>query len=99
MALPIPALADFLFGRMPKDQHQGVEIYTDQSRLSTFTGPQRPGEHTPGPIVKIQVTPQDFQFVQRSRISEQVIKDGRAFFFWRKDRASSHLDLLEIRIS
>src|SRR5216117_2344163 len=101
MPLPIPALADFLFGRTPKDQHRGVLIWTDRSRNPATPGStfSKSGEDLKSPPPAIQVTPQYLQFVQRSRISEQVIKDGRAFFFWRKDRASSHLDLLEIRIS
>lgn len=83
---PIPALADVLFGNLPKDRGQGVEIYTDESKIRDRGA------------ISLKVAPQDIQFAQRSRISEQVIKDGRAFFFWRKDRYSSHLDLLELRI-
>jgi len=83
---PIPALADVLFGNIPKERAQGVEIFTDESRDLRKEA------------TRLQVAPQDISFSQRSRISEQTIKDGRAFFFWRKDRFSAHLDLLELRI-
>lgn len=83
---PIPAIADVLFGNQQKDRLQGLEIWTDDSLANRE-------------IVRVQVAPQNINFGQRSRISEQVIKDGRAFFFWRKDRRSNHLDLMELQIS
>lgn len=86
MALPLQALQDLLFGNTPRDQAQGLEIWTDQSKIRD------------NGIVRVRVAPQDIDFGQRARISEQVIKGGRAFYFWRKDRFSNHLDLLEIRI-
>ena len=95
--LPIRALADTLFGNSQDDQRvEGLKIFTDRSlsenatnaRLNVGIGVQLRG-----------VVPQQINFVQRSRISEQVIKDGKAFFFWKKDRQSRHLDLLEIRIN
>ena len=91
MALPFSAITDFLFGNIQKDKLQGVEIWTDDS-LTDIDSP------TLG-VRRIQVVPQNIQFAQKARISEQVIKDGRAFFFWRKDRKSSHLDLLELNLS
>ena len=83
---PIPALADVLFGSLQQDRLQGLQIFTDESVGR-------------GEIARVQVVPQNINFSQRSRISEQTIKDGRAFFFWRKDRQSNHLDLLELQIS
>jgi hypothetical protein len=92
--LPFTAITDLLFANVQKDNLQGLKIWTDQSLLNASgTGPSQES------FIRIQVVPQNIQFTQRSRISEQVIKDGRAFFFWRKDRKSSHLDLLEIQIS
>jgi hypothetical protein len=82
---PIPALADVLFGTLQQDRLQGLQIFTDESRARRE-------------IVRVEVVPQNINFAQRSRISEQTIKDGRAFFFWRKDRQSDHLDLLELQI-
>lgn len=82
---PIPALADVLFGSLQKDNLQGMQIFTDESLLRKE-------------VVRVEVVPQNINFAQRSRISEQTIKDGRAFFFWRKDRQSDHLDLLELQI-
>ncbi|MCI0558062.1 MAG: hypothetical protein MN733_06170, partial [Nitrososphaera sp.] len=95
---PIPALADVLFGNIPKDKGQGIEIFTDES-LRTIGGIKTESVDPKVNGIRLKVAPQDIQFSQRSRISEQVIKDGRAFFFWRKDRFSDHLDLLEIRLS
>lgn len=89
MAFPVQAIADIFFGNTQKDRLQGLEIWTDQSILD-------PAHKN---IFRVQVVPQNIQFAQRSRISEQVIKDGKAFFFWRKDRQSNHLDLLELQIS
>lgn len=83
---PIASLADVLFGSLQQDRVQGLQIYTDDSAARKE-------------IIKVGVVPQNIQFAQRSRISEQTIKDGRAFFFWRKDRFSSHLDLMEMSIS
>lgn len=83
---PIPALADVLFGNVQKDRLQGLEIWTDDSEARRE-------------ILRVQVVPQNITFAQRARISEQTIKDGRAFFFWRKDRRSNHLDLLEIQMT
>ena len=94
MALPFSAITDFLFGNIQKDILHGLEIWTDESIASP------PGEPTSAnTYVRIQVVPQNIQFAQKARISEQVIKDGRAFFFWRKDRTSNHLDLLELNLS
>lgn len=90
----ISALTDLFFSNIPKDRLQGLQIWTDQSASTkAFEGTGR------NEIIRVQVAPQNIQFLQRSRISEQNIKDGRAFFFWRKDRFSSHLDLLELNIS
>jgi hypothetical protein len=86
VAFPVEAIADILFGNQQKDRLQGLEIWTDDSESRRE-------------ILRIQVVPQNIQFAQRARISEQTIKDGRAFFFWRKDRRSNHLDLLEIQLS
>lgn len=82
---PIPALADVFFGNQQHDRLQGIEIWTDDSEVRKE-------------ILRIQVVPQQITFAQRARISEQTIKDGKAFFFWRKDRRSNHLDLLEIQM-
>lgn len=87
MGLPIPALSEILFGNTPRDQSLGVEIWTDRSVIRD------------NGIVQVKVAPQDVEFNQRARISDQVIKGGRAFYFWRKDRFSNHLDLLEVRIA
>lgn len=90
----VNALTDFFFSNLPQDRFQGLQIWTDQSASDgAFISTGR------NEIVRVQVAPQNIQFIQRSRISEQMIKDGRAFFFWRKDRFSSHLDLLELNIS
>jgi hypothetical protein len=86
MALPLIGLQDLLFGNTPRDQAQGVEVWTDNSRVRD------------NGIIRVRVTPQDFEFNQQARISEQKIKAGRAFYFWRKDRFSNHLDLMEVRI-
>jgi hypothetical protein len=86
---PISTLTDVLFGNRQKDQLQGLEIWTDESIEGRDKKPE---------MVRIQVVPQNINFVQRSRISEQIIKDGRAFFFWRKDRESNHLDLMEVQL-
>lgn len=86
MALPIPALQELLFGNTPRDNAQGLEIWTDNSKVRD------------NGIIRVRVAPQDIEFNQRARISEQVIKAGRAFYFWRKDRFSNHLDLLEVKI-
>lgn len=86
----IPSLSDLLFGLLPKDKMVGLEIFTRQSFA------EQAGQ---GGVIRLKVAPQNIQFTQRSRISEQVIKDGRAFFFWKKDRDAKHLDLLEIRLS
>jgi hypothetical protein len=94
---PIPALADALFNNIPKDKGQGVEIFTDEA-LRTIGGVNTESVDPKVVGIRLKVAPQDIEFVQRSRISEQIIKDGRAFFFWRKDRSSNHLDLLEIRM-
>lgn len=92
MAFPIASLTELLFGNVQNDRLQGVEIWSDRSAagIEPFTQPE---------VKQIQVIPQNINFVQRSRISEQVIKDGRAFFFWRKDANSNHLDLLEIQMT
>ena len=94
---PIPALGDILFRNLPTDKGQGIEIFTDES-LKRFPGRVEQSANNVS-IIRLKIAPQDIQFSQRSRISEQVIKDGRAFFFWRKDRFSSHLDLLELRLN
>jgi hypothetical protein len=86
VAFPVETIADILFANQQKDRLQGLEIWTDVSEANRE-------------ILRIQVIPQNIQFVQRARISEQMIKDGRAFFFWRKDRRSNHLDLMELQIS
>src|SRR3972149_996633 len=88
---PISALTDVLFGNQRKDQVQGLQIWTDDSISKDKRDPATE-------IISLQVVPQNINFVQRSRVSEQVIKDGRAFFFWRKDRRSNHLDLMEIQL-
>ena len=94
MALPFSAITDFLFGNIQKDKLHGLEIWTDDSIASP------PGEPTSAKtVIRVQVVPQNIQFAQKARISEQIIKDGRAFFFWRKDRKSNHLDLLELNLS
>lgn len=82
---PIPALSDVFFGNQQRDRLQGLEIWTDDSEARKE-------------ILRIQVVPQNITFAQRARISEQTIKDGRAFFFWRKDRRSNNLDLMEIQM-
>lgn len=94
MATIIDSLADFFFSNLSSDRMQGLRIWTDQSASQkAFAGIGR------NEFIRVQVAPQNIKFVQKSRISEQVIKDGKAFFFWRKDRFSSHLDLLELQIS
>lgn len=90
----VDSLSDFLFRNRTQDKFQGLLIWTDQSvSEKAFEGLGRKE------AVRVQVAVQNIQMTQRSRISEQVIKDGRAFFFWRKDKKSSTLDLLEIRLS
>lgn len=81
----IDELTNFLFFRQPADKLQGLTIWTDRSRARKD-------------IMQLGIIPQNIQFVQKARISEQVVKDGRAFFFWRKDVNSDTLDLLELRL-
>lgn len=97
---PIPALAAVLFGGVQDKKIAGLKIFTDRSFARGFTA-QEPGteDQNRASVIALNVIPQQIEFVQRSRISEQVIKDGKAFFFWRKDRSSSHLDLLELRLT
>lgn len=83
---PISSLGNVLFGNLSQGKAAGVEIFTDNSKFFRREA------------TRLQIAPQNIEFAQRARISEQTIKDGRAFFFWRKDRFSDHLDLLEIRI-
>lgn len=84
---PVQLLNDILtaYGRQSAGTVAGIEIYTTRSleRLEATT---------------LKMPLQSIQINQASRISEQVIKDGKAFFFWRKDRFSSHLDLMEIQL-
>jgi hypothetical protein len=97
--VPLAALARTLFGRAQDTKIAGLEIFTDRS-LELGTSQKSLGV-TQGrsAVVSLNVVPQQIEFVQRSRISEQVIKDGKAFFFWRKDRHSKHLDLMEVRLT
>ena len=91
----VDSLTDFLLGNAQRDsKFHGLNIWTDQSNSEGAFRLDGRKE-----IINVQVAPQNISFVQRSRISEQVIKDGKAFFFWRKDRDSGHLDLLEVQIS
>lgn len=85
---PINVLNDLLtaFGRQGGGLLAGTDIFTDRSLAR-------------GQAVTIQLPVQNVQIAQASRISEQVVKDGKAFFFWRKDRYSSHLDLIELTLS
>lgn len=97
--VPISALTRVLFGRAQDTKIAGLEIFTDRSlelgisRKDTGSNQGRIG------VVALNIVPQQIEFTQRSRISEQIIKDGKAFFFWRKDRSSKHLDLLELNLT
>lgn len=97
---PIPALASVLFGGVQDKKVAGLKIFTDRSVARGNTA-QTPGSEDQNrlSVIALNVIPQQIEFAQRSRISEQVIKDGKAFFFWRKDRSSSHLDLMELRLT
>lgn len=86
MQAPLSSIEDFLFGFATPDNFMGLEIFTDDSRLR-------------GEGIRLQVTAQQIAFGQQSRISEQLVKDGRAFFFWKQTRESNHLDLLELNIT
>lgn len=77
---------DFFFRRLPESR-AGFNIWTDESRDQRQEA------------IRLLVAPQSISFKQLARISEERTKDGRAFFFWRKDRDSSHLDLLEMTVS
>lgn len=93
MRTVVDSLTDFLFRNKTEDRFRGLSIWTDQSvSQKAFEGLGR------REAIRVHVAPQQISFVQRSRISEQVVKDGRAFFFWRKDSSSNHLDLLEVQI-
>lgn len=86
---PVQLLSDIItaFGRQSAGNVSGINIWTDRSL------------NIRGEATSLKVPLQGIQVNQVARISEQVIKDGRAFFFWRKDRFSSHLDLIELSLS
>lgn len=86
MQAPLSSLEDLLLGFAVPDAFVGLEIFTDDSQA------RREG-------IRLQVAPQQIAFGQQSRISEQLIKDGRAFFFWKQTREANHLDLLELSIT
>lgn len=85
---PVQLLSDIItaFGRQSAGNVSGINIWTDRSLAR-------------GEATSLKIPLQGVQVNQTARISEQVIKDGRAFFFWRKDRFSSHLDLIELALS
>lgn len=97
---PIPFLTTVLFGGVQDRKVAGLKIFTDRSVARGFTSLNPESEDQErASVIALNIIPQQIEFAQRSRISEQIIKDGRAFFFWRKDRSSKHLDLLELRLT
>jgi len=97
--VPVAALTRVLFGKVQDRKVAGLKIFTDRSLERGISLRETNSDQNRSTVVSLNVIPQQIEFRQRSRISEQVIKDGKAFFFWRKDRTSNHLDLLELRIT
>jgi hypothetical protein len=86
MQAPLSAVTALLTGGLVPTSIMGLKIYTTDS--------QRRGENT-----RLQIPVQGMNFVQRSRISEQVIKDGKAFYFWQRNRGADTLDLMELQLT